>query len=232
MGTQICNRFSRRIPAHHSVRCLLPCWPNPSYPQLATGGPPQTRAQSPARPILYDLPAFQRRAKFIDQKPATASMAPAPFWSQPHPAAFITTGRSAAAAKPILAISPRAHIHFTGGTGPLYQNKISRACQLMRPAPVPFELAPAFDGGLAESPARSGRVVVSSRTGFICTLGGTLAALACTAWARPISPPSGVTAALFDIFCGFNGHTATPDWPAGGTARRPAGICPRLIRFP
>src|SRR5690606_19520885 len=33
---------------------------------------------------------------------------------------------------------------------------------------------------------------------------------ACTAWARPISPPSGVTAALFDMFCALNGATRTP----------------------
>ena len=30
------------------------------------------------------------------------------------------------------------------------------------------------------------------------------------AWARPISPPSKVTAALFDMFCGLNGRTASP----------------------
>ena len=45
-------------------------------------------------------------------------------------------------------------------------------------------------------------------TGFICTEGATPAARACSAWARPISPPSAVTAALFDMFCGLNGaHT-------------------------
>ena len=44
----------------------------------------------------------------------------------------------------------------------------------------------------------------------MCTLGGTRAARACSAWARPISPPSAVTAALFDMFCGLNGRTARP----------------------
>src|ERR1700751_5991472 len=33
---------------------------------------------------------------------------------------------------------------------------------------------------------------------------------ACSACARPISPPSTVTAALFDMFCGLNGSTRTP----------------------
>ena len=35
-------------------------------------------------------------------------------------------------------------------------------------------------------------------------------ARACSAWARPISPPSAVTAALFDMFCGLNGRTLNP----------------------
>src|SRR5262249_59013523 len=46
----------------------------------------------------------------------------------------------------------------------------------------------------------------------MCTLAGTWAARACSACARPISPPSSVTAALFDIFCGLNGRTASPRW--------------------
>src|SRR5512145_504728 len=36
------------------------------------------------------------------------------------------------------------------------------------------------------------------------------AACACTACARPISPPSGVTALLSAMFCGLNGATAMP----------------------
>jgi hypothetical protein len=49
-----------------------------------------------------------------------------------------------------------------------------------------------------------------SSTGFMCTLGATPAASACSACARPISPPSGVAAALFDMFCGLKGRTARP----------------------
>ena len=44
----------------------------------------------------------------------------------------------------------------------------------------------------------------------MCTLGATSAARACNAWARPISPPSAVTAALLDMFCGLNGRTFRP----------------------
>jgi hypothetical protein len=40
---------------------------------------------------------------------------------------------------------------------------------------------------------------------------------ACKACARPISPPSPVTAALFDMFCGLNGRDRQP-----ALARRPA----------
>src|SRR5258708_17509573 len=38
----------------------------------------------------------------------------------------------------------------------------------------------------------------------------TPAACACSACARPISPPSIVTAALFDMFCGLKGSTRCP----------------------
>src|SRR5947199_9808204 len=44
----------------------------------------------------------------------------------------------------------------------------------------------------------------------MCTLGRTRQARACNACARPISPPSAVTAALFDMFCGLKGRTRKP----------------------
>src|SRR4029450_6229867 len=42
------------------------------------------------------------------------------------------------------------------------------------------------------------------------TLGANPAARACIAWARPISPPSTVTAELLDMFCALNGATRIP----------------------
>src|SRR5204862_3894797 len=42
------------------------------------------------------------------------------------------------------------------------------------------------------------------------TVAGVRAAKACRAWARPISPPSAVTAALLDMFWGLNGRTRSP----------------------
>src|SRR5712691_1772927 len=49
-----------------------------------------------------------------------------------------------------------------------------------------------------------------SSTGFISVTGATPQARACKACARPISPPSAVTAALFDMFCGLKGRTSRP----------------------
>ncbi len=54
-----------------------------------------------------------------------------------------------------------------------------------------------------------------SSTGFICTVGSTPQANACSHCARPISPSRSspgiaATAALFDMFCGLNGRTLRP----------------------
>src|SRR5271166_672009 len=51
---------------------------------------------------------------------------------------------------------------------------------------------------------------VFNSTGFMSRLGSSPHAWACTACARPISPPPGQTAALFDMFCALNGATRTP----------------------
>jgi hypothetical protein len=49
-----------------------------------------------------------------------------------------------------------------------------------------------------------------SSTGFMSVCGSMPAAMACSAWARPISPPSRVTALFRAMFCGLNGATFTP----------------------
>src|SRR5690349_21268545 len=49
-----------------------------------------------------------------------------------------------------------------------------------------------------------------SSTGFMSVCGSAPAASACSACARPISPPSTVTAALLDMFWGLNGSTFRP----------------------
>src|SRR5471030_2028836 len=57
--------------------------------------------------------------------------------------------------------------------------------------------APVFDDGF-------------SSTGFMSVCGAMPAASACKAWARPISPPSAVTALFRAMFCGLNGATEMP----------------------
>ncbi len=131
-----------------------------------------------------------------------------------------TTGRSAASAKPILAMSPARRLASAGLPAPSTRTrsalsasaaKLSRArgrkvdfsdCQwaaLALPQTLPWitTWAPTSLWGL-------------SSTGFICTEGATPQARAWSAWARPISPPSAVTAALLDMFCGLKGRTASP----------------------
>ena len=44
----------------------------------------------------------------------------------------------------------------------------------------------------------------------VAVAGSAKQARACSAWARPISPPSTVAAALFDMLWGLNGRTARP----------------------
>jgi hypothetical protein len=49
-----------------------------------------------------------------------------------------------------------------------------------------------------------------SKTEFMSAVGSIPAAAVCIACERPISDPSGQTAALFDMFCALNGATRTP----------------------
>ena len=132
-----------------------------------------------------------------------------------------TTGRSAASAKPILAMSLGAQVDF------------GRDCPHPRPAPGPprVRVRKALEHRAAAGSASAphSRAPASSRarlpwttscapisvcgfssTGFMWTDGGTPQARACSAWARPISPPSAVTAALLLMFCGLNGRTRKP----------------------
>src|SRR5262245_17569439 len=56
--------------------------------------------------------------------------------------------------------------------------------------------------------------------GFMSTVGEILAASACAAWARPISPPSAAQA-LSDMFWALNGATR---WPARANRRQSAVV--------
>ncbi len=131
-----------------------------------------------------------------------------------------TTGTFAASANPMLAMSParrftsaglpapststrsmpsltRAKLSSTRGISSAFQRPYSAARIVPARLPCTTTWAPVSVSGL-------------SSTGFMWTDGGSLAARACSACARPISPPSAATAALFDIFCGLNGATLIP----------------------
>ena len=64
--------------------------------------------------------------------------------------------------------------------------------------------------GLAPRPARPSRFAASGARGSCRRKAGRRKLAPASAWARPISPPSSVTAALFDMFCGLNGRTESP----------------------
>ncbi len=131
-----------------------------------------------------------------------------------------TTGRSAASAKPILAMSPARRLISAGlpapstrtrsaasvrreneprmaGNKPGASRRYSLAAAVRQTRPCNMICAPLSDCGF-------------NSTGFMSVTGAVPQARACNAWARPISPPSAVTAALFDMFCGLNGRTFSP----------------------
>ncbi len=66
----------------------------------------------------------------------------------------------------------------------------------------------------------------------MCTLGARPDASACNACARPISPPSSVTAALLDMFCGLNGATEIPRRSAARQSPATSSDLPTLDPVP
>ena len=147
--------------------------------------------------------------------PTSAAITP-PRSISPHR----STGRSAACAKPMLAMSPwrrlisaglpapststrsascdrRAKLSSTFGSSSALREPYSRARMVPKRRPCTITCAPVSVSGF-------------SSTGFMCTVAGMRQAMACNACARPISPPSTVTAALFDMFCGLKGATVRP----------------------
>ena len=131
-----------------------------------------------------------------------------------------TTGTSAARAKPILAMSPA--LRFTSDAEPAPSTRTRSASsdsreKLSRTASMRRGFQDWYSRAFAVPTTRPCTTTCEpislwgfSSTGFMWTLGATPAARACSAWARPISPPSAVTAALFDMFCGLKGRTFRP----------------------
>ena len=131
-----------------------------------------------------------------------------------------TTGTSAARAKPMLAMSLLRRLTSDAEPAPSTSTRshsAARRPKLSSTAPRSLGFSAWYSRALAlpnTLPCTTTCAPTSlwgfSSTGFMWTLSGTRAARACSAWARPISPPSAVTAALFDMFCGLNGRTRRP----------------------
>ena len=114
-----------------------------------------------------------------------------------------------------------AQIDLGRAAGALDEDEIGRPRRAARTrrAPPAAGSAPAGDtrrprrcprpGHRARS-ARRSPIAASAAPGSCRSTGSTPQARACNACARPISPPSAVTAALFDMFCGLNGRTLSP----------------------
>ena len=101
-----------------------------------------------------------------------------------------TTTRSKAPAS-------RSKLSITGATSPARPSRKSPASRIEVARPCTTTCEARLDWGL-------------SSTGFMSTVGASPAARAWSAWARPISPPPGHAAALFDMFWGLNGATRSP----------------------
>src|SRR5438270_4798911 len=131
-----------------------------------------------------------------------------------------TTGTSALRAKPILAMSALRRLTSAGLPAPSTSTRSARAfsrSKLSSTAPINEGFIAAYSRARAVAMRLPWTITCAptsvsglSSTGFMSVCGSTPAASAWSAWARPISPPSTVTAALFDMFCGLNGTTRRP----------------------
>jgi len=131
-----------------------------------------------------------------------------------------TTGTSVARAKPILAMSPLRRFTSVGLPAP---STITRSCADLSRSNASITMGsrlPRFAIYAAASSLRSAlpfRTTCARRSpsglrskGFMSVDGCSPAARAWSACARPISPPPGQAAALFDIFCGLKGAASIP----------------------
>ncbi len=130
------------------------------------------------------------------------------------------TGQRAARAKPMLAMSPSRRLISAALPAPSMSTRsasASRRLKLVSTASRSLGFSAWYSRAFALPIARPRTTTCAPislcgfrSTGFISTVAGTPQARAWSACARPISPPSTVTAALFDMFCGLNGRTESP----------------------
>ena len=131
-----------------------------------------------------------------------------------------TTGTSAASANPIFAMSPSRRLISAGLPAPSTRTRsaaLARRENESRIAGNRLGASRRYSPAPAARQTRPCNTICApisdcgfSSTGFMSVIGAVQQARACNAWARPISPPSAVTAALFDMFCDLNGRTFRP----------------------
>ena len=222
----------------------------------------EMRHEAERRPAAQRLdrahPVVEQRgiaAKLVDEeaarpaprRPASSTARVPTIWAMTPPRSMSpisTTGTSAARAKPMLAMSFVAQIDLRRAARALDQHEVGLArCslretleharqQLRLPAPDTRAPSRRRRPGPARRPGEPISLCGFSSTGFIWTLGSTPQARACNACARPISPPSAVTAALLDMFCGLNGAPEGRAASARGRARRRSATCRRRSPCP
>ena len=134
-----------------------------------------------------------------------------------------TTGRSAAWASPMFAMSVARRLISAGEPAPSQtttSNRDRRSARVAVTTSSSAALRSRYDSALTVPCARPSTTTCDDRslpglssTGLNATLGASPHACACMAWARPISPPSAVTTELLLMFCALNGATDTP-WRA------------------
>ncbi len=153
-----------------------------------------------------------------------------------------TTGTSAARAKPMLAISDARRLTSDAEPAPSTSTRSASAARrpkLSSTAPRRRGLIDWYSRAFALPTTRPCTTICAptsvcgfSNTGFMWTLVATRAARACNACARPISPPSAVTAALLDMFCGLNGRTRRPRRVKARARPQPTATCRRRSPCP
>ncbi len=178
--------------------------------------PSAKRVRSPRKRLITKLVTRAASAgSSTTRVPTSAAMAPPRSMS-----ASRQTGASTRRAKPMLAMSFRRRLVSAGLPAPSTTTRSDRAASRSklsstgrRRAPRRSRKSPA--GQVAATLPRTTTCAAPSdsgfsSTGFMSADGGSPAARAWRACARPISPPPGHAAALFDMFCGLNGVTARP----------------------
>jgi hypothetical protein len=190
-------------------------------------------ASQPVFSAISVMPSAKREGSprnLLTMKPriSAASLSPTTarvptIWAMTPPRSMSptsTTGTPAACANPMLAMSLRRRLTSAALPAPSTSTRSASAlirAKLSSTASSRRGFQAWYSRALAEPATLPCTTICEPislwglrSTGFMCTEVGAKLARAWRAWARPISPPSAVTAALLDMFCGLNGRTTRP----------------------